>query len=718
MSKLASMKAIIKLLINLALTLYATHLVAGENRTVFAYPPSERQAQTDVLHGTRVADPYRWLEDDNAEATKLWVEAQNKLTFSYLEGIAPRAAIRQRVTELWNYEKFGVPSKHGEYYVYAHNNGLQNQSVIFIMRGLDGEPRLLLDPNTLSPDGTVALATYSISEDGNYMAYGLSDGGSDWRTIHVRDIGTGKDLPDKIEWMKFSDIAWRKDNQGFYYSRYDAPKQGDKLKGSNYFHKLYYHKLGTEQHQDVLVYEDRAHKRRGFDGKVSEDGHYLIIQVWEGTENKNRVYYKDLRADASPVIKLLDAFDAEYEFVGNDGPLFWFRTDNAAPRYRLIGVDIRKPSREHWRELIAQDADTLRGVSVVDDRFIADYMHDAHARVKLFQLDGAPAGDVVLPGIGSVTGFEGKRTGKESFYSFSGFSSPSVIYRYDIAANKSQVFRRPSLKFAPDDYVTRQVFYKSKDGTRIPMFVSHKKGLKLTGATPTLLYGYGGFNISLMPRFRIANLAWMEMGGVFAQPNLRGGGEYGKDWHDAGRLHNKQNVFDDFIAAAQWLVTEGYTRADKLAIHGGSNGGLLVGAAITQRPELFAAALPAVGVMDMLRFHKFTIGWAWTSDYGSPEEADFFKTLYKYSPYHNLKPGTAYPATLVTTGDHDDRVVPAHSFKFAAALQAAQSGAAPVMIRVETRAGHGAGKPTQYAIEEVADQWAFLVKNLAMDVKP
>jgi prolyl oligopeptidase len=681
---------------------------------MMTYPHAEKVDQKDNYHGTLVADPYRWLEDDNSAQTKAWVEAENKVTFDYLEKIPEREAIKRRLTELWNYERFGVPFKEGGRYFITRNDGLQNQSMLYTMSSLDAEPAVLLDPNTLSADGTVALEGYEVSDDGNLLAYGLARAGSDWQEWHVRDVRTGKDLPDTVNWVKFSGASWSKDNQGFFYSRYDEPKKVETLKGVNYFHKLYYHHLGTAQAEDKLIYNRPGQKEWGFNGGVTEDGHYLGIHVSQGADRKNRFYYRDLRKAQSPVVELLNDFDAAYDFIGNSGAVFYFKTDLAAPRGRVIAIDITKPERANWREIIPQAGDALEGASLVNDQFIATYLRDAHSVVKIYGRDGTFVREVELPGLGSAGGFGGKQKDTETFYSYTSFTTPGTIYRYDLKTGTSTVFRQPKVPFNSADYETRQVFYHSKDGTRVPMFITSRKGTKLDGNNPTYLYGYGGFDISITPSYSPAIAAWLEMGGVFAVANLRGGGEYGEDWHQAGMKLKKQNVFDDFIAAGEWLVANHYTRREKLAIGGGSNGGLLVGACLTQRPDLFGAALPAVGVMDMLRFNKFTIGWAWESDYGSAENAEEFKALYAYSPLHNIRPGTKYPATFITTGDHDDRVVPAHSFKFAATLQAAQAGAKPVLIRIETRAGHGAGKPTTKIIQEAADKWSFMVHELGM----
>jgi prolyl oligopeptidase len=680
------------------------------------YPPARKADQVDDYHGVKVADPYRWLEDPDAAETRAWIAAQNKLTFGYLDEIPARAAIRARLTRLWDFEKYGVPFKEGGRYFYTKNDGLQNQSVLYTLASLDGRPTVLLDPNTLSPDGTVALTGLAASDDGKLLAYGLSTSGSDWMEWKVRAVETGRDLADHLKWVKFSGASWTPDGKGFFYSRYDEPQEKTKLEAANYYQKLYYHRLGAPQSEDALVYERRDQKEWGFDGRVSEDGRYLIISVWQGTDPKNRLFYRDLQAQDAPVVELVSELEAAYNFIGNDGPVFWFRTDLQAPRGRIIAIDTRRPERSRWQELVPQAAETLESVSLVGDRFIASYLKDARTQVKIYDLNGRFVRELELPGLGTASGFTGKRKDQETFYSFTSFTVPPTIYRYDLVTGKSAIYRRPKLDFNPDDYETKQIFYASKDGTRVPMFITHKKGVRPNGHHPTYLYGYGGFNVSLTPAFSIANLVWMELGGVYAQPSLRGGGEYGEEWHQAGMKLRKQNVFDDFIAAAQWLIAHKYTSTPRLAIGGGSNGGLLVGACLTQRPDLFGAALPSVGVMDMLRFQKFTIGWAWMSDYGSSDHPEEFRALYAYSPLHNLKPGTAYPPTLITTADHDDRVVPAHSFKFAAALQAAQSGPAPVLIRIETKAGHGAGKPTSKIIDEIADTWGFLVRVLKMKV--
>jgi prolyl oligopeptidase len=681
------------------------------------YPNSPKVDQIDKYHGIDVPDPYRWLEDPDSDESKAWIEAQNQVTFDYLQHIPKRESIKQRLTKLWDYEKYSVPFKEGDRYFYFKNDGLQNQSVLYTLTALDAEPRELLDPNKLSEDGTVALSGLAISEDGAWMAYGLSTAGSDWQEWYVRNIETGEDTTDRLKWIKFSGASWTHDHKGFFYSRYNEPNEATKLEDLNYFQKLYYHRLGTDQSEDVLIYQRSDQKEWGFSGSVTEDGRYLIVSVWFGTDPRNLIFYKDLSTPDSTVVELINTFEASYDFIDNidnDGSRFWFQTDLGAPRGRVIAIDITNPDRSAWQEVIPEAAETLGSVGVLNHQFVASYLKDARSQIKIFDLNGTFARQVELPGIGSAGGFGGKRSDTETFYSFTGFTTPPTIYRYNMVTGESTLFRQPQVDFNPNDYETRQVFYPSKDGTQIPIFITHKKGLALDGKNPTYLYGYGGFNASITPSFSVSNLVWMELGGVYAVANLRGGGEYGEDWHQAGTKLKKQTVFDDFIAAAEWLIANGYTSSAKLAIGGGSNGGLLVGACMTQRPDLFRAALPAVGVFDMLRFHKFTIGWAWTTEYGSSENPDEFKALYVYSPLHNLKPGTAYPATLITTADHDDRVVPAHSFKFAAALQAAHTGENPVLIRIETKAGHGAGKPTAKIIEESADRWAFLVKTLDM----
>ena len=706
----------------LASALFGQGTVTSLNSTTggkLSYPVARKSDQVDDYHGTKVADPYRWLEDLDSPETKAWVEAENKLTFDYLNQIPERSWIKSRLTELWNYERFGTPFKEGGRYFYTKNSGLQNQSVLYTVDSLESQPRALLDPNTLSTDGTVALSGLRISHNGKLMAYGLAASGSDWTEWHVRDVDTGNDLPDTIKWVKFSGAAWTIDAKGFFYSRYEEPTSGNKLAAVNEYQKFYYHRLGTRQSDDVLVYSsnDEKQKRWTYRGFVTDDGRYLILNLSPGASSENRVYYKDLQANNAPLVKLLDESGIAYRFIDNDGPVFWFSTDKDTPHKKVIAIDTRAPEQKNWKVVIPEAKETLNGVNVVGDKFVASYLKDAHSLVKVYDLQGHFVREVELPGIGSASGFDGKRGDNETFYSFTSYTTPTTIYHYDVASGKSTIFRQPKVAFNPNDYEVKQVFYTSKDGTRVPMFITHKKGLKLDGNNPTLLYAYGGFDISELPGFSVANLAWLEMGGVYAVANLRGGGEYGKEWHEAGMKSKKQNVFDDFIAAAEWLIKNKYTSTPRLAITGGSNGGLLVGAVLTERPELFGAALPAVGVMDMLRFPKFTIGAAWMTEYGSPDNPEDFKAIYAYSPLHNIKQGASYPPTLITTADHDDRVWPGHSFKFTATMQAAQAGPAPILIRIETKAGHGAGRPISKTIEEVTDRYGFLVRALNIKVE-
>ncbi len=689
-------------------------LCAAEEK--LSYPAAPKSDQVDDYSGTKVADPFRPLEEVDSAATRKWVEEENKLTFNYFDTIPERARINQRLTALWNFERYGVPFHEAGTYFFSKNTGLQNQSVLYAASTLPGEPHPLLDPNTLSKDGTVALGGLSVSDDGKRLAYGLASAGSDWQEWKVREVGSGKDLSDDLKWVKFSGASWNHDGTGFYYSRYDAPRDQE-LKGTNYFQKLFFHKIGTPQEKDALIYERKDHKDWLFNGSVTDDGRYLIINVSQGTDPKNRIFYKDLRQADAKVVELLNRQDASYSFLDNQGSLFWFKTDLSAPKGRIIAIDVEHPDEmDDMKEIVPQSEDKLEGVTVVGNRFVAQYLKDAHSVIRLFELNGKAAGEISLPGLGTAGGFSGKRPEQETFYSYVSYTEPATIYRYDFQTGKSSALFRPKVDFKSEEFETEQVFYQSKDGTRVPMFLTYAKGLQKNGDNPTLLYGYGGFDISSTPGFSPAVAAWLQMGGIYAVANLRGGGEYGEEWHLAGTKLRKQNVFDDFIAAGQWLIANKYTSTPKLAINGRSNGGLLVGAALTERPELWGAALPGVGVLDMLRFQKFTIGWAWTSDYGSSDNAEEFKALYKYSPLHNVKPGTKYPPTLVTTADHDDRVFPGHSFKFTAALQSAQAGPAPILIRIETQAGHGAGKPTTKIIEDQTDQWAFLVRNLGMKI--
>jgi prolyl oligopeptidase len=693
--------------------------VCAANADPIKYPDTRREDRVETQHGVEVADPYRWLEDDvrKSPEVRAWVDEQSKLTTQYLQSIPQRKAIEQRITDLWNFEKYTAPSKVGGKYFYRKNDGLQNQSVLYVMDRLDGESRMLLDPNKLSKDGTVALGQTAVSPDARYLAYGLSEAGSDWVTWKVMDVATARPLSDELKWVKFSGASWTADSKGFFYCRYPEPKQGEAFQSLNHDQQVMYHRVGTPQSEDVLVYKRPDHPDWGFMATATDDGRYLILTTWRGTDDRYRITYKDLAEPLAMPVDLIENFDNDYTFIDNDGPIFYFRTDLNAPNGKIIAIDIRRPQRDNWKTIVPEAREALEGVSLVGNQFVASYLKDARTQVKLYSPDGDFIKEIELPGIGTASGFGGRRIDTETFFLFSSYATPPSIYRYDFVTSKSSLLRAAKVKFTPGDYEVKQVFYKSKDGTKIPMFITHRKGLKLDGKNPTLLYGYGGFNISIKPGFSVGIAAWLDMGGVYAVANLRGGGEYGKAWHDAGKLANKQNVFDDFIAAAEYLIQEKYTSTEKLAIKGGSNGGLLVGAVMTQRPDLFGACLPHVGVMDMLRFHKFTAGRFWVDDYGSPDKAEDFKNLIKYSPYHNLKPGVKYPPTLVVTADTDDRVVPGHSFKFAAKLQYCQSGDAPVLARIETRAGHGAGKPTKKSIEELADEYAFLVKNLKMEGK-
>jgi len=712
-----SLRYAVLTLCTIVISMHEVRASAAEaNAKAFKYPKAPSGDVVEDYHGTKVPDPFRPLEDPDSPESRGWIEAENKITFGFLEEIPQREPLKQRLTKLWDFEKFSVPFEDGGRYFYLRNSGLQNQSVLYTTDSLDGKPRELLDPNSLSKDGTVALAGLSVSFDGTKLAYSLADAGSDWITWHVRDVATGEDTSDLIKWSKFSGAAWTKDGSGFFYGRYPEPKEGQDLQATNYFQKLYYHKLGTPQAEDQLIYESTEHKEWMFSSAVTDDGRYLVISVSKSTDDVNMVLYKDLQDPQAKIVALIDNFDAGYQLIDNDGPKFFFQTNRNAPRSRIVAIDITKPAEKDWQEIVPEAEEVLLSSDLVGGQLLVNYLKDARSQVKAFDTTGKLLSEVELPGLGTASGFSGKKEDTATFYSFASFTTPTTIYRYDIASGKSEVYKAPKVDFNPDDYTTEQVFYQSKDGTRVPMFISYKKGLKKDGTAPTFLYGYGGFNISLTPAFSVSNLVWMEMGGVFAVPNLRGGGEYGEEWHKAGTKAQKQNVFDDFIGAAEWLIENKYTQAKKLAIGGGSNGGLLVGACLTQRPDLYGAALPAVGVLDMLRFHKFTIGHAWVDDYGSSDNAEEFPALLKYSPLHNVKSGTCYPPTMITTADHDDRVVPAHSFKFAAALQQAQGCDNPILIRIETRAGHGAGKPTAKIIEEAADKWAFLVRVL--DLKP
>ena len=685
-------------------------------RRGFEYPSARMGEVVDDYHGTAVADPYRWMEDSESPELREWIEAENKLTHAWLGRGSDRRRIRKRLEKLWNYERFGVPTVTGGRYVYRRNSGLQNQAPLYIADSLDAEPRVLLDPNTLSEDGTVALSRTWFSPDGRYMGYSTSSGGSDWKEWRIRDVQTGEDLPaDVLRWIKAGEGSWNGEGSGFYYARLREPKEGEELTQANKQPRVFYHSLGTSQDEDVLIYERPDQPTWSLWPTVTEDGRYLLIYAFTGSASKYAVFLKDLQID-SEARPLFTGFNARYDLLGNDGTTFFMWTDLDAPKGRVVSFDVREPAPEKWTELIPEGKDVIENITLVGDRFFVNRLRLARSQVSVHTLDGKLERTIKLPAIGTAWGFDGRRKDSETFYGFSGYTYPTTIYRYDLASGETSLFRRPKVDFKPEDFFTRQVSFSSKDGTRVTMFISHRKGLVLDRKNPTLLTGYGGFNSSMTPYFSVSNLVWMEMGGVYAVANLRGGGEYGEEWHQAGMLKNKQNVFDDFIAAAEALRFNRYTSPKKLAIAGGSNGGLLVGACLNQRPDLFAAALPAVGVMDMLRYHRFTVGRYWVSEYGSADDPEMFDTLFAYSPYHRIV-RRAFPAVLVTTADHDDRVVPAHSFKYTARLQAAQKGRAPILIRIETRAGHGAGTPTSKRIDAVADRWTFLARNLRMKVK-
>ncbi|MDA7500950.1 prolyl oligopeptidase family serine peptidase [Akkermansiaceae bacterium] len=681
-----------------------------------SYPDSKPGKTVDTLHDIKVPDPYRWLEDLNSDQTSAWVKAQNSLTDSYLDAIPGRQALENHLTKLWNVERLGVPSFEGGSYFFSKNNGLQNQSVLYSSKSLDLEPTLLLDPNKLSKDGTVALNSYEVSPDGKYLAYSTSASGSDWVEWKVREISSRKDLSDHLKWSKFSGVSWAKNSKGFYYGRFPTPKDGEEMMAQNIHKKIYFHEIGKPQSEDLLVYERPNQPKQGLYAWVTEDGKYLLIQVSQGTDTKNGLFYKDLSNSTSKVIELLSGFDASYDFITNLGSKFIIRTDLNAPKQKVISIDVNEPLSVRWETIIPESTETLRSVSHIGGLFIANYLKDARTEIRRFKTDGNSLPPVKLPGLGTASGFGGKSDQNETFYYFTSFTSPGAVYRYDVTRNASTLLKAPKTQFDRDHYESRQIFATSRDGTKIPMFIVSKKNLKLDGNNPTLLYAYGGFNISLRPSYSPATIAWLDLGGIYVMANLRGGGEYGEEWHEAGMKLKKQNVFDDFIACAEHLISNKFTSSKKLSIAGGSNGGLLVGACMVQKPELYGACLPAVGVMDMLRFHKFTIGWAWQAEYGKPEDPEDFKNLLTYSPYHNLKPNN-YPATMVITSDHDDRVVPSHSYKFAAALQSAQNGFAPTLIRIESKAGHGAGTPTSKRIEAIVDKYAFLAKALGFEIK-
>jgi prolyl oligopeptidase len=676
-------------------------------------PLAHRDDTVEDYHGTLVADPYRWLEDPAAPDTLAWVEAQNAITEDYLAATPARSALLARMTALWNYPRYSVPFKKGRYYFYSKNDGLQNQSVLYRQESLQGASTLVIDPNTLSEDGTTALVTQSFSKDGTLLVYGLSQHGSDLQELHIRQVESGVEYPEVILWGRFPSVAWKRDKSGFFYNRLPEPCSVPPEDQSN-FSQVYWHKLNTPQSEDVLVFERPDFKELSFSPFMSEDEEYLMLNVWHGTDPKNRFYYRKVESDG-PFIRLLDEADASYNFIGNDGPVFYFQTTLDAPRQRIIAIDIEYPERANWRELVPQQDDAIEFSLLVNHQFVITYLHDAYHEMKIYSIDGRHERDIPLPVPCSIEEISGKPDQAEMFLSFTSFLYPPTIYRYDFTDNSLRPYHTSELDFDASGYETRQVFYHSKDGTRIPMFVTHKKGLMLDGNNPTLLYGYGGFNVSLTPVFSVPILAWLEHGGVFAMANLRGGGEYGEAWHLAGTLEHKQNVFDDFIAAAEWLIANKYTSTSRLAIQGGSNGGLLVAACMVQRPDLFGAVICQVPVIDMLRYHKFTVGRYWVTDYGNAEaNPEHFKFMYAYSPLHNVKTGIAYPATLILAADTDDRVVPAHAKKFAATLQAANTGDNPILLQIEMKAGHGLGKPTTKLIEERSDIWAFLFERFGM----
>jgi len=674
------------------------------------YPQTKKCDTVDNYFGVKVPDPYRWLENDKSDETAEWVKAENEVTFNYLKQIPFRDKIKDRLTKIWDFPKISAPFKKGGHIFYFKNNGLQNQSVLYVKESIDSkDARILLDPNKFSGDGTVSLEGFDVSKDGKLLAYSIARSGSDWNEILVMDIATGVNLPDRLEWVKFSGIAWFKD--GFYYSCYDSPASGSELSGKNEYHKLCYHKIGTTQSNDILIYRNNDEPLRNYTASTTEDEKYLIMYETVSTDG-NALFYMDLSVNKSEFVKLADGFDFEFSVIDNQDDQLFVKTNKNAPRYRLVSIDLTNPAENYWKEIIPQKENVLQFCIFAGGNLIATYLKNAYSHVEVYNIDGKFKFLIELPGIGSITAFNGKKEESMAFYSFTSFTNPGIIYKYDIGSNKSELYMKTEVQFDVDQYVTKQVFYPGKDGTKISMFIVHKKGLELNGENPALLTGYGGFNVSQTPYFSISRMIWLENGGVFAMPNLRGGGEYGEEWHKAGTKQNKQNVFDDFISAAEYLIHEKYTSPERLTITGGSNGGLLIGAVINQRPDLFAVAIPQVGVLDMLRFHKFTIGWAWTGDYGSSDNKEDFQYLYKYSPLHNIAENKNYPAVMVTTADHDDRVVPAHSFKYIATLQEKYKGDNPVLIRIDSKAGHGGGKPTTKIIEELADLWTFSFYNM------
>ena len=693
--------------------------VTGES---MQYPPSRKSDTADVYFGTKIADPYRWMEDLDSEETRQWVVAENKVTFEYLDKLPGREALRKRLTEIWNYPRTGVPQREAGQLFYTYNTGLQRQAVVYRKPSLTAAAVVLLDPNTFSPDGSVALAGFSVSPTGNYVAYGRSEGGSDWTEFRVKEIVSGKELQDRIQWCKFSNPSWTRDGKGFFYSRYPEPPKGKVIESATLNHRVYYHVVGTSQDKDRLIFELKDKPDWLVFGSVTEDGRYLIVYAVKGTDPNNQLYLADLKDAAkpdlsAPVRPFIVENDASFNPMGDAGGKFYVLTNLNAPKRRIVAIDLGAPSREQWKTIVPEAKEVMEESALVGGRIAAHYLVDVKSEVSLFSLEGKRVGSLPLPGIGSVQGLSGRNDTSEVFYSFTSILIPPTVFRYDLKTSKNAPFAETKVAFDASPFETLQVFYPSKDGTKIPMFVTGRKGMVRDGSNPVLLYAYGGFDVSIRPQFNPAIAGWLEMGGVYAVPNLRGGGEYGEEWHRAGMLQKKQTVFDDFHAAAEYLVREKISSPEKLAIWGGSNGGLLVGAAMTQRPNLFAVALPEVGVLDMLRFQKFSAGVFWVTEYGSSEDEKMFPTLQAYSPLHNLKPGTCYPATLIITADHDDRVVPCHSFKFAATLQAVQGCAHPVLIRVETQASHGYS-PTDKRIAEITDVLAFAARNLSMPSTP
>jgi prolyl oligopeptidase len=685
-------------------------LMSSCNQNRIKYPETRKVDTVENYFGTQVPDPYRWLENDTAAEVKAWVEAENKLTFGYLEKIPFRDKIKKRLTEIFNYPRYSSPFRQGEYYFFSKNDGLQNQSVIYFQKGLNATPEVFIDPNKLSPDGTIRIRLLGFSKDYKYAAYSRSESGSDNEEIHVIQVADKKELSDVTKYVKFSGAAWF--GNGYFYSGFEKPLHGKELKGSDRYQKLYFHKLGEPQEKDEVVYEDKDHPFRTVGAGLTEDKRFLILSIFDGT-NGNELYFKDLLKPSAKFIQMVKGFENNSDIIDNDGDKLLVRTDIGAENYRVVLVDSRNPEQKNWKVIIPEKSEVLSSSNTSGRNLFCSYLKDATTKVFQYKYDGKEVREIQMPTLGTASGFNAEKTDSFCFYTFTSFTYPPTIFKYFVSSGKSEIFRKSEVKFNPVDFETRQVFYLAKDSSKVPMFLVYKKGLKLNGKNPSLLYAYGGFNVPMEPNFSPSNLILLENGGVYALANIRGGGEYGEAWHRAGMKLKKQNVFNDFIAAAEYLIRENYTCKEQLAIFGGSNGGLLIGACMTQRPELFKVAFPAVGVMDMLRYHKFTIGWAWATEYGSSDSARYFKYLYGYSPLHNIKEGVAYPATMVTTADHDDRVVPAHSFKFIATLQSRHSGSAPVLIRIQSRSGHGASNTTK-AIEEAADRWTFMFYNMGL----